>query len=311
MSERAANKTVAVLQGGWSSEREVSLMGSAKIVVALRDAGYTVREIDVQRDIAKLIRDLTPAPDVVYNALHGPYGEDGCLQGMLECLGIPYSHSGVMASALAMDKPMAKRLFELAGIPSPPHRIVTRAEYAADGGMALPHVLKPLNEGSSVGVVIIRTEDDRARIPDDIWTHGDRLMVERFIDGRELTVSVMGDRALGVTEIRPVEGFYDYTAKYTDGRANHLVPAPIHPDAYAQAMAYALDAHRALGCRGVSRSDFMYDDSAGEPGSLFILELNTQPGMTPLSLVPEQATHVGISFGDLVIWMVENASCGG
>ncbi|MEK9646145.1 MAG: D-alanine--D-alanine ligase [Alphaproteobacteria bacterium] len=304
-------KSVAVLEGGWSSEREVSLMGSGQIAAALTDAGYDVRRIDVRRDLRQLIDDLTPAPDVVYNALHGPYGEDGCLQGVLECLGIPYSHSGVMASAMAMDKPMAKVLFEKAGIPCAPHLIVTRDEYLGGEVMELPYVLKPLNEGSSVGVIIVRGDADKPGPDHDIWSHGSRLMIERYIAGRELTVSVMGDRALGVTELRPYEGFYDYEAKYTDGKTEHLVPAPVHPEIYAKAMDYAVRAHKALGCRGVSRSDFIYDDRDGEPGQLFILELNTQPGMTPLSLVPEQATHVGISFGELVSWMVENAACDG
>ncbi|MGB0630305.1 MAG: D-alanine--D-alanine ligase [Alphaproteobacteria bacterium] len=305
------NASVAVLAGGWSSEREVSLMGSGNITAALRDAGYEVREIDVRRDIPALVEALTPPPDIVYNALHGPYGEDGSIQGILECLGVRYTHSGVLASALAMDKPMAKRLFRTAGIPCPEHRVVTRAEFDAGERMEFPYVIKPLNEGSSVGVRIIRTEDDVAVLGDDIWGYGNRMMLENFIDGREITVSVMGDRALGVTEIRALEGFYDYEAKYTDGRAEHLVPAPIHPDAYAAAMEYAVRAHEALGCRGVSRADLMYDDRGGEPGDLYLLEVNTQPGMTPLSLVPEQAAHAGIEFGDLVRWMVENASCDG
>ncbi len=307
----APKKTVAVLEGGWSSEREVSLMGSGQIAAALTEAGYDVRRIDVRRDLRQLIDDLTPAPDVVYNALHGPYGEDGCLQGVLECLGIPYSHSGVMASAMAMDKPMAKVLFEKAGIPCAPHLIVTRDDYLGGKVMDLPYVLKPLNEGSSVGVTIVRDDADKPGADHDIWSHGTRVMIERYIDGRELTVSVMGDRALGVTELRPHEGFYDYEAKYTDGKTEHLVPAPVHPEAYEQAMDYAVRAHKALGCRGISRSDFIYDDRGGEPGQLYILELNTQPGMTPLSLAPEQATHVGIGFGELVSWMVENAACDG
>ena len=305
------NASVAVLTGGWSSEREVSLMGSGNITAALRDAGYDVLEIDVRRDIPALLDALTPPPDIVYNALHGPHGEDGCIQGILECLGVRYTHSGVLASALAMDKPMAKHLFETADIPCPAHRIVTREEFEAGERIDLPYVIKPLNEGSSVGVSIIRSEDDLAALGEEVWTFGDRMMLESFIDGRELTVSVMGNKALGVTEIRALEGFYDYEAKYTDGRAEHLVPAPIHEDAYAAAMDYAVRAHKALGCRGVSRADFMYDDRSGEPGDLFLLEVNTQPGMTPLSLVPEQAAHAGIEFGDLVRWMVENASCDG
>ena len=306
------NASVAVLAGGWSSEREVSLMGSDKITAALREAGYDVREIDVRRDLPALVEALTPPPDVVYNALHGPYGEDGCIQGILECLGVRYTHSGVLASALAMDKPVAKHLFKTAGIPCPDHRIVTRTEFDSGNRIELPYVIKPLNEGSSIGVRIIRTEEDVTALGgNEIWTYGSRMMLESFIDGREITVSVMGEEALGVTEIRAFEGFYDYEAKYTEGRAEHLIPAPIHADAYAAAMDYAVRAHKALGCRGISRADFVYDDHAGEPGDLFLLEVNTQPGMTPLSLVPEQAAYAGIEFGELVRWMVENALCDG
>ena len=304
------NTSVAVLTGGWSSEREVSLMGSGQICDVLREAGFDVREVDVQRDLRSLIDALTPAPDVVYNALHGPFGEDGRIQGVLEFLGIPYSHSGVLASSLAMDKPMAKQMFEAAGIPCPQHIVINRAEFEAGKRLELPYVLKPLHEGSSVGVFIIRNEEDLAAAGDEPWQYGDQVMAEAFVDGRELTVSVMGDKALGVTEIRAREGFYDYEAKYTDGRADHLGPAPIHPDAFAAAQEYAVRAHDVLGCRGVSRADLMYDDRNGEPGELYLLEVNTQPGMTPLSLVPEQAAHAGIEFADLVSWMVEDARCG-
>ncbi|MEE2997055.1 MAG: D-alanine--D-alanine ligase [Pseudomonadota bacterium] len=305
------NVSVAVLAGGWSSEREVSLMGSGNIAAVLREAGYDVREIDVRRNIPSILKALTPPPDVVYNALHGPYGEDGCIQGILECLGIRYTHSGVLASAMAMNKPMAKHLFQTAGIPCPQHRIVSRADFDAGKRMDLPYVMKPLNEGSSVGVRIIRTQQDVATLREHNWAHGSHMMLESLIDGREITVSVMGEKALGVTEIRPFGGFYDYEAKYTAGRTEHIIPAPIHAKAYEGAMDYAVRAHRALGCRGVSRADFMYDDRSGEPGDLYLLEVNTQPGMTPLSLVPEQAAHAGIEFSELVCWMVENASCDG
>ena len=305
------NTSVALLVGGWSSEREVSLMGSEKIAAALCGAGYDVRQINVTRDIPSLLEALTPLPDVVYNALHGPYGEDGCIQGILECLGLRYTHSGVLASALAMDKPMAKYLFQTAGIPCPAHRIVSRDEFEAGKRIDLPYVIKPLNEGSSIGVRVIRTDRDVAALSDEIWNYGDQMMLESFINGREITVSVMGNRALGVTEIRGVNGFYDYDAKYTEGRTEHLLPAPIHPDAYEVALDYALRAHRALKCRGVSRADLIYDDREGEPGNLYLLEVNTQPGMTPMSLVPEQASHAGINFSELVCWIVENASCDG
>ena len=303
------NTSVVVLAGGWSRERDVSLMGSECIASALRGAGYDVREIDVQRNMSSLIRVLRPQPDVVYNALHGPYGEDGCIQGILECLGIRYTHSGVLASALAMDKPMAKLLFQTAGIPCPEHRIVSREAFDAGERMDFPFVIKPLNEGSSFGVHIIRTENDVLALGDHIWSFGKQIMLETFIDGRELTVSVLGDKALAVTEIQSLGGFYDYEAKYTAGHAKHLIPAPIHSEVYTSAMDYAVRAHQALGCRGVSRADLMYDDRAGEPGDLFLLEVNTQPGMTPLSLVPEQAAYAGIEFDELVCWIVENASC--
>lgn len=305
------SRSVAVLMGGWSSEREVSLVSGGAMVDALDDQEFDVRAIDVQRDVSSLATQLSPAPDVVLNALHGRYGEDGCIQGILECLGLVYTHSGVMASALAMDKPMAKRLFESVGIPCPHHQIATRDDFKAGKVMDIPFVIKPMNEGSSVGVTIVLNETDIPAADSDAWTFGDAVMVEKYISGRELTVAVMGDRALGVTEIRPRDGFYDYSAKYTEGKADHLIPAPVHDDIYADAMAYAVRAHETLGCRGVSRADFRYDDSLGEPGDLFLLEVNTQPGMTPLSLVPEQAAHAGISFSDLVRWMVENASCDG
>lgn len=302
-------KTVAVLMGGWSSEREVSLSSGTQMAKALEDAGYDVKRIDVQHDIPALIAALTPAPDVVLNALHGRYGEDGRIQGLLDCMGIPYTHSGLLASAIAMDKPTAKRLFEAEGIRCAPHEMVTREDFAAGRHMAPPFVMKPVDEGSSVNVHIVLEKSDIPSLDD--WTFGKAAMVEKYVPGREITVGVMGERALGVTEIRPRNGFYDYTAKYTDGKADHLIPAPLHPDIYAEAMDVAVRAHRTLGCRGVSRSDLRYDDTQGEPGELYLLEVNTQPGMTPLSLVPEQAQHAGISFRDLVVWMVENATCDG
>ena len=305
------SRSVAVLMGGWSNEREVSLVSGGAILSALEDTEFEVRGIDVQRDVAQLAAQLCPAPDVVLNALHGRYGEDGCVQGILECLGLTYTHSGVMASALAMDKPMAKRLFEQVGIPCPRHEIATRDDFKSGAVMDIPFVIKPLNEGSSVGVTIVLTEADIPAPDSDAWTFGEFVMVEKYIPGRELTVAVMGDRALGVTEIRPRDGFYDYTAKYTEGKADHLIPAPVNDEIYAKAMEYAVRAHDTLGCRGVSRADFRYDDSGAAPGALFLLEINTQPGMTPLSLVPEQAAYAGISFSHLVCWMVENASCDG
>jgi D-alanine--D-alanine ligase len=295
---------VAVLMGGWSSEREVSLVSGAAVAEALRAAGFDVETIDVTRDPVALIRRLDPRPDVVFNALHGRYGEDGCIQGILDILGIPYTHSGVLASALAMNKPMAKQLFAEAGIPVAQHRIIGREEMVAGDPLPRPYVLKPLSEGSSCGVQIIRNGSSFSPLSADDWPFGAKVMVEQFIPGRELTVAVMDDRALAVTEITTERGFYDYDAKYSAGGSLHVVPAQLEEAVYDRAMDLAVRAHRVLGCRGVSRADFRFD---GE--ELFILEVNTQPGMTPTSLVPEQAASVGISFPQLVAWMVDNAEC--
>ena len=300
-------KRVAVLKGGWSAEREVSLVSGAAVARALGETGYDVRSIDVKRDLGALLQALRPRPAVVFNALHGRWGEDGCVQGVLELLGIPYTHSGVLASALAMDKHAAKQAFEAVGLICPSGVVVRRED--AHRAMAPPYVIKPVREGSSVGVMIVREGDNRAPLERESWPYGDEVLVERYVPGRELTVAVMGDRPLGVTEIRPRQGFYNYETKYTEGRADHLVPAPVPQSIYGAAQEWALRAHRALGCRGVSRCDFRYDDTAGEPDGLYLLELNTQPGMTPLSLVPEQAAHAGISFPALVQWMVEEARC--
>jgi D-alanine-D-alanine ligase len=300
---------VAVLMGGPSAEREVSLVSGKACADALGSEGYEVVSIDVGRDVGALLRALEPRPDVVFNALHGRFGEDGCVQGVLNLMGIPYTHSGLLASSLAMDKTMAKRVFAAAGIRCPEG--IEIAPSALDQGdpMPRPYIVKPANEGSSVGVRIVRTGDNqppRARE----WAFGARVLVEKFIPGRELTVAVMGGRPLAVTELRPHSGFYDYEAKYTEGRTDHLVPAPVPPAVYDEALRVARLAHQALGCRGVSRADFRFDDT-GEAGpkQLYLLEINTQPGMTPLSLVPEQARHIGIGFPELVRWMVENAQC--
>ena len=301
---------VAVLMGGPSAEREVSLVSGKAVATALAEEGFAVSTIDVARDVGALVRALEPRPDVVFNALHGRYGEDGCVQGLLNLLAIPYTHSGLLASALAMDKSMAKRVFAAAGILCPQGRIVPREAFAAGDPMPRPYVVKPNNEGSSVGVRIVQKGDNRPALDGPAWHPGTLALVEPYIPGRELTVAVMGDRALAVTELRPKTGFYDYEAKYSEGRTEHLVPAPVPPAVYEVALARAKAAHEALGCRGVSRSDFRYDDTGkGGPQKLFLLEVNTQPGMTPLSLVPEQAKHVGLSFGALVRWMVENAQC--
>ena len=298
------SKHVAILMGGWSAEREISLLSGAAVSNALRKAGYRTTPIDIQRDMGALMTHLYPRPDAVFNALHGRFGEDGCVQGLLNILDIPYTHSGVLASALAMDKPMAKRLFADAGIPVAEHKVVRRDEAAAGDVMDRPYVIKPLNEGSSVGVRIVRDEDGDAPFTKSDCPFGNYVMVERFVPGRELTVAVMGDRALGVTEITTRHSFYDYAAKYAKGGSVHVLPADLKAEVYDEAMRLALKAHQALGCRGVSRADFRYDGN-----TLFILEVNTQPGMTDTSLTPEQAAHAGISFEELVSWMVENAEC--
>jgi len=301
-------RKVAVLMGGWSSEREVSLVSGRECTAALKARGYDARAIDVTRDLGALLKALKPKPDVIFNALHGRGGEDGTIQGVLEFLRIPYTHSGVLASAVAMDKPMAKAVFDKAGLPLVEGAVVPREKLGVADPLPAPFVVKPTNEGSSVGVRIVRPNDNSWAEEARGWEFPEAL-VERFIPGREITVAVMGDRALGVCEIKPRGTFYDYTSKYAAGGSDHLVPAPIHPKAYEEALAIGLGAHRALGCRGVSRSDLRYDDTAGEPGKLYLLEINTQPGMTPTSLVPDVARHAGIDFGELVHWMVENAAC--
>ncbi len=305
----AEKKHVAVLMGGWSPERPVSLNTGKECADNLEAAGYRVTRIDVGRDIAEVLARLRP--DVVFNALHGPFGEDGTIQGLLEILGVPYTHSGVLASALAMNKEKAKCIAAAAGIPVAEHKIVTRFQAAKEHVLEPPYVVKPIAEGSSFGVIIVA--EDQAHPPQslgrDDWTYGDQVMAERFIAGRELTCAVMGEEALGVTEIVPIgHGFYDYDAKYAAGGSKHLCPAPLKPFVYQNIRTLALEAHRAVGCRGVSRSDFRYDEAG--TGEIIWLEVNTQPGMTRTSLVPELAAHAGLSFPELVAWMVEDASCG-
>lgn len=301
------SKKIAVLKGGWSSERDVSLTSGTECAAALRKAGYAVTEIDLQRDLGSLLGALEPRPDVVFNALHGRYGEDGHIQAILNILEIPYTHSGMLASAIAMDKARSKEVFKAAGLKCPEGHLLRMDELPGGVLFDPPYVIKPNNEGSSVGVRIVMPGDNRPATQE--WTFGEIALVEPYIPGRELTVAVLGDRALGVTELRPHQGFYDYEAKYTDGKTEHLCPAPV-PDSIAQeAMQSAVIAHKSLGCRGATRSDFRYDDTQRNPGDLFLLELNTQPGMTPLSLVPEQAAYAGMPFEDLVSWLVENATC--
>jgi D-alanine-D-alanine ligase len=303
---------VAVLYGGISAEREVSISSGRQVIRALREEGYEVTPIEVGHDLRAVIAALDSPhgrPDVVFNALHGRFGEDGAIQGVLDWLDMPYTHSGVRASALAMDKAAAKAVFAAAGLPVARGRIVDVAELEHTDPLSLPYVVKPLNEGSSVGVEILREGNNRRAAVAANWSFGPQAMVEEYIPGRELTVAVMGERALAVTEIAPSHGFYDYESKYAEGGSRHVIPAPVHPDAYAQALNIAAAAHRALGCRGASRADFRYDDTHGEPGRLVLLEVNTQPGLTPTSLLPEQAAHLGMSFPRLCAWMVEQAAC--
>ncbi|HEY9037831.1 MAG TPA: D-alanine--D-alanine ligase [Roseovarius sp.] len=296
------NPKVAVIMGGPSAERDVSLSSGRECATALRDEGYDVVEVDAGRDLAQKLSEISP--DVVFNALHGRWGEDGCVQGMLEWLRIPYTHSGVLSSALAMDKEATKSAYRAAGLPVVPSILANRDDVRAQHPMQPPYVVKPCNEGSSVGIYIVHeAANDPAQLSDDM---PERVMVEAYAPGRELTTTVVGDRALTVTDII-TEGWYDYAAKYEVGGSRHVVPADIPQDIFDLCMDYALRAHVALGCRGVSRTDFRWDEAQGQAG-LILLETNTQPGMTPTSLSPEQAQAVGISFGALCRWMVEDAS---
>ncbi len=300
-------KRVAVVYGGWSSEREVSLSSGQAMAKAAREAGaYEVIEIDATRELAQQIRDAKP--DVILNGLHGPWGEDGCVQGIFEVMGIPYSHSGVAASAVAMDKRKSKAVYAQSGIEIAKDIAITRADVKNGHPLEPPYVVKPVAEGSSFGVVMVRAGENAPFdvLIADSWTYGDNLMAEEYIPGRELSVGVMGDRALLVTEITTLREFYDFDAKYASGGSRHVVPADLPEAVTKRALDASLKAHQALGCRGVTRSDFRYDE---ERDRLVILETNTQPGMTPTSLVPEQAAGLGISFPELVTWMIEDASC--
>ena len=297
-------KKVTVLMGGWSAERDVSLVSGTDCGNALERAGYDVTRVDIARDIGAIVKALDPRPDVVFNALHGRWGEDGTIQGLLDIMAIPYTHSGRVASTLAMSKPLSIQLFRDAGLPTANHVTMPIEDLRAGvDPLPRPYVVKPAHEGSSVGVYIV---EEGSNGPDfGNWKYG-LAMVEDYIPGQELTVGVMGGKAMGVTELRPLSGFYSYEAKYTDGKTEHLCPAPISDTLAHSCMDFAERAHVALGCRGVSRSDFRYDPKTDR---LVILETNTQPGMAPLSLVPEQARHIGMTFEELVTWMVENAEC--
>jgi D-alanine-D-alanine ligase len=302
------DKHVAVLMGGWSAERAVSLSSGKANAQAAEEAGYRVTRVDVGRDIAAVLAELKP--DVALNCLHGPWGEDGCIQGLLEVMGIPYTHSGVLASSLAMHKARAKAVVAAEGLAVAAGRVLSRFDAAKAHPLAPPYVVKPVADGSSIGVFIVK--EGRTHPPQELlaadWRCGDMMLAEEFIPGRELTCGVMGDRALDVIEIRAATGeFYDYDAKYSEGGSIHVLPAPLKPKIYQQVQQWALTAHQAIGCRGVSRSDFRYDEANDR---LVWLEINTQPGMTPTSLVPELAAHAGLPFRELVRWMVEDASCG-
>lgn len=305
---RLSKLHVAVLMGGWASERPVSLMSGEGVAKALEERGHKVTRIDMDREVALRLHETNP--DVVFNALHGVPGEDGTVQGMMDLMGIPYTHSGLQTSVIAIDKELTKHALVPHGIPMPGGRIV-RSEELYDGDpMARPYVLKPVNEGSSVGVAIVTAEGNYgnpiSRETKGPWQEFGQLLAEPYIRGRELTAAVLGERALMVTELVPKSGFYDFDAKYTDGMTEHVCPAQIPENITRLCLEYALRAHQLLGCRGCSRSDFRWDDERGEEG-LFLLETNTQPGMTPLSLVPEQARHCGIEYGELVEIIIEDA----
>jgi D-alanine-D-alanine ligase len=301
---------IAVLKGGLSAEREVSLRSGAAVAAALESEGYTVTQIDVGRDIATVLTALKP--DACFNALHGKFGEDGCMQGILETLSLPYTHSGVLASALAMHKERAKDAMKAAGVPVAQALLITRAQAASAHAMPPPYVVKPIAEGSSVGVIIVGPHLNGP--PAKILEGGpadEIVMVERYIPGRELTCAVIANQPSAIIEIVPLKGltFYDYEAKYAPGGSKHELPAQILPNVYQLIQKYTLAAHLALGCRGVSRADFRFDDTPGGTGELVCLEVNTQPGMTATSLVPELAAHAGQTFGQLASWMIEDASC--
>ncbi len=302
------SKHVAVLMGGWSAEREISLRSGRACADAAERAGFRVTRVDVGRDIASVLTTLKP--DVALNVLHGRPGEDGTLQGILEILGIPYTHSGVMASSVAMQKDVAKVVMQAGGVPVPEGRVVSRHEAAKAHVLARPYVIKPIAEGSSVGVFIVTEQHEHPpqELTREDWAFGELMLCERYIPGKELTCAVMGDKALDVIEIVAATKFYDFEAKYAPGGSKHVLPAQISPFVYQEARRLALKAHHALGCRGVTRADFRYDDQAEGTEGLVCLEVNTQPGMTETSLVPELAAYAGMTFEELVRWMVEDAS---
>ncbi len=304
-------KSVALLVGGWSAEREVSLNKGKQVEAALKEAGYEVKVIDVTHDLAKLVKDLTPKPDAVFNNLHGRGGEDGVIQGVLETLEIPYSHSGVLASAIGMNKPFAKKLAASVGVPSAEGRVRTKEEVLAGHVMEPPYVVKPPCEGSSVGVRIILDKDNHQPLDAESWTFGNEVLVERYIPGKELTVAVLDGKPQAVTEIISHTRFFDYEAKYKDTRTELVLPAQIPQKVYDTALDYAARVYNVLGCAGLARCDFRYDDSKNGPDGLFFLEINTQPGLTAESIGPSQVVYNGMSFVQLCSHLVETAKCHG
>lgn len=305
---RHKGKKIALLMGGWSSEREVSLTSGREALKALKEKGYEVYPIDVTQDMGRLIKDLSFGPDVIFmGALHGRWVEDGCLQGLFDMMALKYTHSGPVASSLAMDKVLSRHFFEAEGLRVASGRVVTKTDLQAYP-VDYPCVIKPIAEGSSVGVHILTSPDDLVEVQ-DTWSFGPKALLETYIPGREIHVAVLGGRALGAIEICPKKGFYDYDAKYTEGLARHIMPAPLGISAYEEVLSLAERAHKCLGCEGVTRVDFRYDDTPQGTGAFYVLEVNTQPGLTPLSLVPEIAQHVGMSYNDLLEWMVENPRC--
>lgn len=303
-------RRVAVLMGGISSEREISLKSGQGVLQALSEAGYSAFPLDLTHDVAELVRILNrEKPDVIFNALHGKYGEDGCVQGVLNLMQIPYTHSGVMASAIAMDKSMTKKIVQGIGVTVAEERLVDRKDIISGNTLPYPYVVKPNDDGSSVGVFIVKTEAEKDKML-AAWPFDRSVLMETFIPGRELSVAVTDDGPLGVVEVVPKSGFYDFSNKYSQGGAEHIIPAPIAEKDYRAVMEQAYNVHKALGCRGVSRSDFRYDDTQkNAPARMVFLEVNTNPGMTPLSLVPDIAKVKGISYQDLVVWLVERATC--
>lgn len=299
-------KKIAVLMGGWTCEQDVSLSSGDAVSKALRENGHDVVPITLTKDPKNLFSLKEQEVEVVFNALHGPIGEDGSIQGFLEILQIPYTHSGVAASALAMNKVVSRRLFESIGLPTPTWAIVSREDFKNKDPFPIPYVIKPINGGSSIGIHLVLKPEDRPNMEN--WSFGDEVLVERYIKGREIEVALMGNTPLGAIEICPKKGFYDYKTKYTEGMAKHIMPAPMPKKEYDRALDYARRAHHVLGCRGVSRSDFLYDDTEGR-SDLYLLEINTQPGMTPVSLLQEIAAYRNISFNQLVEWIVNEARC--